>query len=282
MLLQSLLGYIRQGLPIHFCVLVVLVKAIQALKEYFRSYSRPRCIVSDRGACFTSKDFEDFLLDNNVAHVLIAAGSPQANGQVERVNRSIGPMLAKLVRSENGIYCNTVLEQVEYSLNNTVHRTVGEQPSVMLFGRGQSGRVIYHLREILDGTVTSQHDDLATIRERAAERQRNLQDYNDRYVNKRKKIPLTYEKGDYVMVRNFDSTAGISRKLILLRALTEYQRFFATFVTFLRMLMGFRFRVHLIGAFGQHPICAHGLEGRIGSDRQREIRGPHSVRMAEL
>jgi len=32
----------------------------------------------------------------NIKHIEIATGSPQANGQVERVNRILGPMIAKL------------------------------------------------------------------------------------------------------------------------------------------------------------------------------------------
>jgi len=67
------------------------------LKQHFANYSRPHTIVSDRGTSFTSSEFEEFLKDNNIRHVLIATGSPQANGQVERINRILGPLLAKIV-----------------------------------------------------------------------------------------------------------------------------------------------------------------------------------------
>lgn len=55
--------------------------------DYFGAYSRPRVIVYDRGSCFTSNDFDEFLRSKEVMHVKIATGSPQANEQVERVNR---------------------------------------------------------------------------------------------------------------------------------------------------------------------------------------------------
>jgi len=53
-------------------------EAIEALQNYFRSYRR-----SDRGSCFTSKELEEFVVQNNVMHVKIATASPQANGQVK-------------------------------------------------------------------------------------------------------------------------------------------------------------------------------------------------------
>jgi len=58
-------------------------EVIIALKDYFRSYSRPTCIVSDRGSCFTSEDFGKYMEECNIKHVKIATGSPQANGQVK-------------------------------------------------------------------------------------------------------------------------------------------------------------------------------------------------------
>jgi len=44
-------------------------KVIIALKDYFRSYSRPTCIVSVRGSCFTSEDFRKFMEESNIKHV---------------------------------------------------------------------------------------------------------------------------------------------------------------------------------------------------------------------
>jgi len=77
-------------------------EVLNELSDYFRAYSTPKSIVSDRGSCFTSNKFEQFLSKRNVKHLKIATGSPQANGQVERINRSIGPMMAKLTEPENG------------------------------------------------------------------------------------------------------------------------------------------------------------------------------------
>lgn len=71
-------------------------EVLKHLKDYFRSYGRPKRIISDRGTAFTSDVFRDFVNNEMINHVLVAVGTPRANGQVERYNRVIAPMLPKL------------------------------------------------------------------------------------------------------------------------------------------------------------------------------------------
>lgn len=81
------------------------------LVEYFSYYSKPIRIVSDRGSCFTSHVFKGFCITHDIQHVLIAAGSPQANGQVERYNHTLKVTLSK-IRHENGQNWNQNLNKV--------------------------------------------------------------------------------------------------------------------------------------------------------------------------
>jgi len=190
-------------------------EVITALKDYFRAYSKPKCIISDRGSCFTSKEFDDFMLEFDVKHMKIATGSPQANGQVERVNRSLGPMIAKLVQPEKGIYWDTVIDKVEHVLNNTQHRSIKQTPSRVLFGLEQRGKIVDELKEKLEELENTEEDrDLVKIRNEVENNQKKAQAYNKTHYDKTARQPSEYKKGDYVMVKNFDSTAGISRKLI--------------------------------------------------------------------
>ncbi|KAL4147807.1 hypothetical protein QTP88_002156 [Uroleucon formosanum] len=105
------------------------------LKNYFRTYSKPKRLVSDQGTAFTSNDFKNFLLSESVEHVLIATGTPRANGQVEIVNRSIMPMLAKISEPIND--WDRMIYKVEFAINNTIHRSTGQTPS-RLFGIKQA------------------------------------------------------------------------------------------------------------------------------------------------
>lgn len=185
-------------------------EVISALKEYFRYYSRPKCIVSDRGTSFTSKEFEKCMTDYNIKHIKIATGSPQANGQVERVNRNLGPIIAKLCKG-NGPW-DKCIEMVEFALNNTVHRMINTHPSIMLFGVNQKGKVVDKIREELENNNVN--IDLSTIRNNAKQNEEKAQKYNENYVNTKRKSGTQYEVDDYVVIRNYDNSAGTSRKLI--------------------------------------------------------------------
>lgn len=88
-------------------------EVINCLTRYFTYYSRPKILVSDRGSCFTSKEFNDFVNNLNIKHVKIATGSPQANGQVERTNRVLAPALAKMVHSDKP--WSKILPDIEFA-----------------------------------------------------------------------------------------------------------------------------------------------------------------------
>lgn len=55
-------------------------EGIAYLIQYFQNYSKPKILISDRGSSFTSNEFEEFLRKNDIKHIKVATGSPQANG----------------------------------------------------------------------------------------------------------------------------------------------------------------------------------------------------------
>ncbi|KAK9743594.1 Integrase zinc binding domain [Popillia japonica] len=105
-------------------------EVIKHLQNYFRSYSKPTRIVSDRGTCFTSNQFKEFINDEAITHVLIATNTPRANGQIERYNRTLTSMLSKL--SGDPTKWDEVLDKVEFAMNDTVCRSTGLSPSTLL------------------------------------------------------------------------------------------------------------------------------------------------------
>lgn len=60
----------------------------------------PRRIITDRGSCYTSKQFEDFCKELNVKHVLNATATQRANVQVERYNQTILASLSTSIEDE--------------------------------------------------------------------------------------------------------------------------------------------------------------------------------------
>lgn len=188
-------------------------EVICSLKKYFEYYSRPRRIISDRGTCFTSLEFSEFLVNCNVDHVKVAVASPQANGQVERVNRVLTPMLSKSTEPVRQADWSQLLTRVEYALNNTVHCSTKCTPSELLFGVTQRGPEVDILSEHLASKVAVSQD-LESIRELAAEHITHSQGRNERLFATRSKKPHIYNAGDFVVIRNVDTSVGSNKKLI--------------------------------------------------------------------
>ncbi|KOC58990.1 Pro-Pol polyprotein [Habropoda laboriosa] len=72
------------------------VEVIDRLSKKALFFGNPRKIISDRGIAFSSHDFADYCKREDVQHIMITTGIPRANGQVERVNRTLIPLLMKL------------------------------------------------------------------------------------------------------------------------------------------------------------------------------------------
>lgn len=66
-------------------------EVMKHLKSYFIVYSTPNVLITDRGTAFTSKQFTSFVKDHAIRHQQVATACPQANGQIERYNRTLIP-----------------------------------------------------------------------------------------------------------------------------------------------------------------------------------------------
>jgi hypothetical protein len=151
----------------------------RALEKYFEFYSRPSRIISDRGTCFTSTEFLDFVDKHNIQHIKNSVASPQANGQVERVNRVLKNMLGKLTEPLQHSDWTIQLKHVEYAINNTIQKSVGTSPSQLLFGVNQKGPSVDYLTEFLDDQeIITTDRDLESIRSSASANIEKSQNYS--------------------------------------------------------------------------------------------------------
>ncbi|KAK9679384.1 RNase H-like domain found in reverse transcriptase [Popillia japonica] len=219
-----------------------------------RCYSRPKRIISDRGTAFTSKLFEEAMDDLHVQHIRVAAGTPRANGQVERINRIIVPMLAKISPAPDRWDEN--LDLVEFNLNNTVNKSTGNTPSryriivpmlakispapdrwdenldLVEFNLNNTvnkstgntpSRLLFGADQegkVIDSlreileNIEEGRRDLSREREIAAEKIEKTQGYNTKYYNRGRSDSRKYNIGDYVVITNTVSTPGVDKKLM--------------------------------------------------------------------
>ena len=108
-------------------------KIIERLEESFRSHGLPLSVTSDNGPQFRSDVFERYLEGRGVEHRKTAALWPQANGEVDRQNRS----LLKKTRIAQGEGKDWKDEVRKYlvAYRSTPHTTTGVSPAELLFGR---------------------------------------------------------------------------------------------------------------------------------------------------
>lgn len=106
---------------------------IDFLMSIFMTFGFCAKLTSDNGTQFTSAAFTDFLRSHGISHMRSSVYNPQANGQIERVNRNLKKLIEN-VREEEVPYMeiDRYLQKYLFAYNNTTHDTLSECPSQML------------------------------------------------------------------------------------------------------------------------------------------------------
>ncbi|KMQ89050.1 hypothetical protein RF55_11359 [Lasius niger] len=106
---------------------------IKKLTEIFARLGIPKSIRVDNGRQFVSQEFKKFCQDHNIQLIQTPPYWPQANGEVENMNKSILKRL-QICHANNNDY-QTELQKFTLMYNVTPHGTTGKTPSELLFGR---------------------------------------------------------------------------------------------------------------------------------------------------
>lgn len=178
-------------------------EVISNLNNYIDFYSKPNRIVTDRGTCFTSKKFSDFVNMKQIEHVKTATHTPEANGQVERINKTLTPMLAKLC-NESAYKWDKLLSKIEFVFNNSYNRSIGNYPSILLFGVQQNNiESENHNLEIFikNRQPNTESINLQEIRESAQRQNLKTQEYNKNYVDGKRLQCTEYKQGDFIVLK---------------------------------------------------------------------------------
>ena len=163
-------------------------KTIQQMKKIFSIYGYPMSVTSDNGPQFKSEQFQSFLRQNGISHRRVTPLWPQANGEVERQNRSI----MKRIRIAQAEKRNWEEELQTYLMmyRASPHTTTGVSPAELMFGR--------KLRTKLPDLTFRATDIDIEIRDRDVEKKEKGKIYSDEKRNAQKSEIRT---GDKVLVR---------------------------------------------------------------------------------
>ena len=101
--------------------------------EIFAVHGNPESLKTDNGSQFTSTEFASFLKENDIYHLTSTPFWPQANGEVERQNRSLLKAI-KMAQVEKKDWKREMLKFL-LAYRSTPHSTTGVTPAELLFRR---------------------------------------------------------------------------------------------------------------------------------------------------
>lgn len=184
-------------------------EVLDKLKLQQQIFGNPRRIISDRGAAFTSKEFEEYCQSEKMDHSTITTGLPRSNGQVERINQCIIPILIKASETPTKWYKHTAT--IQQALNSTYQRAIKTTPFELLFGVRKQHIKDNNILEMLHDEQRAQFiDDREEDRRTAKQQILRIQAENRAYYNKKRKLARSYNINDLVAIRR---TQFINNKL---------------------------------------------------------------------
>lgn len=164
-------------------------KIIRSLKRMFLTHGLPLSISSDNGPQFISHEFKEFMTENDIYHRKTTPLWPQANGEIERQNRSLLKRI-KIAQIEKKDW-KEELSSYLMMYRTTPHSITGVSPSELLFRR----KIRTRLPGIEDySTMTDDQD----VRDRDSEKKEKGKMYID---NKRGAKESDIAVGDSVLLK---------------------------------------------------------------------------------
>ena len=111
----------------------VTSKIISSLEEMFARHGLPESLKSDNGPQFIAAEFAEYMEQQGIRHHRVTAKWPQANGEVERQNRSLLKRL-QIAHAEKGNWRRELTTYLA-AYRSLSHPMTGVSPAELLFGR---------------------------------------------------------------------------------------------------------------------------------------------------
>ncbi|GFW29450.1 retrovirus-related Pol polyprotein from transposon 17.6 [Trichonephila clavipes] len=183
--------------------------ALEKLKQQQKVFGNPIRIISDRGSEFTSKLFNDYCDEENIQHLQIATGVPRGNGQVERIHRTLIPVLTKLSLDDSTKWYKYV-DRLQRILNSTISRSTKWTPFELLVGIKMRNKEDILIEDLLLEEIAKELlEQREFLRNNAKKNIETLQSENRKTYNRRRKKASLYKEGDLVAIQRTQFGAGL-------------------------------------------------------------------------
>lgn len=103
-------------------------------RNFVARYGAPEKLISDQGSEFISHDFNSVCDNLGIRRALTTTAHPQANGLVERTNRTLIGILKTFLQGADQNW-DFYLPFAQFAINTTLSTTLKESPYYLVFGR---------------------------------------------------------------------------------------------------------------------------------------------------
>lgn len=132
---------------------------------------------------------------------MTTTGVPRGNGQVERLNRVIIPILSKL-SVDNPAEWHRYVGVTQQFINSSYHRSIGMTPFELLVGRAMRLKEDLELRTTLEQAMLSLfQQERSQLQDEAKANIAKVQEENRRYYNRHRKKASIYAVNDMVAIK---------------------------------------------------------------------------------
>jgi len=176
-------------------------------------YGLPEHLISDGAPEFTGHQLSQYCSIFGITKHVVVPYRPQSNGLIERVFRTIRPMLAAVAHRYPAKW-DEYLPYTVHAYNITVHEAIQQTPFFLMFGRDPSP-LLYSLEREQNATETSTTERLQALKnarrivtQRLIERQRTAKNRYDRRVRIQH-----FAENDVVLLRCQQIPANVVRKI---------------------------------------------------------------------
>lgn len=183
-------------------------EVLRNLEQQQMVFGNPVRIISDKGSAFTSNAFKEYCERQKIQHVTTTTGIARGNGQVERINGIIVPILTKLsIDNPQNWYKH--IHRLQRSLNSTISRSINKTPFEIMFGIPMKSPEEHDVNKIIEEELILEYDDNRNkLRQTARDDINKIQKENKLQYNKGRKESRKYDIGEQVAIQRTQFGTG--------------------------------------------------------------------------
>lgn len=175
-------------------------------------FGNPVQIISDKGSAFTSNEYQEYCKSEGIKSICVTTGLPRSNGQVERLNRTIIPVISKLAVEDPSKWYKHV-NRVQQVLNATYHRSTKTTPFELMFGTKMRDKADLELKHLIEEEFQEQFEsNREKLRQSAKEQIEKVQLENRKTYNLRRRKPTKHKLGEIVAIKKTQLGPGTKLK----------------------------------------------------------------------